>query len=125
MKHGAKQHARGRGAEAEAEADERRQWEEERANSREGTELSWQEKVTVGRKGEGKGEAGRSSPWGSPVEASSIRKIKILNWSPPSAGEGLEITTAGRGGDPARQLAISKDLRAVLVGTGRVGGCSV
>lgn len=59
------------------------------------------------------------------MEVSSTRKIKILNWSPPSSGGGLEITIAGRGGDPARVLAGSKDLRAVLVETGRMGGCSV
>lgn len=63
--------------------------------------------------------------WSSPVEVSSTRKIKILNWSPPSSRGGLEITIAGRGGHPARLLAGSQDLRAVLVETDRMGGCSV
>lgn len=59
------------------------------------------------------------------MEVRSTRKIIILNWFPPSAGGGLQITAAGRGGAPAKLLAISKDLRAVTVGTGRAGGCSV
>lgn len=68
---------------------------------------------------------GAAGPWGSPVEVSSTRRIKILNWSPPSAGGGLEITIAVMGGDPARLLAGSKDLRAVLLETGRMGGYSL
>ena len=68
---------------------------------------------------------GAAGPWGSPVEVSSTRRIKMLNWSPPSAGGGLEIIIAGMGGDPARLLAGSNDLRAVLLETGRTGGCSV
>lgn len=67
---------------------------------------------------------GAGGPWGLPVEVSSTRRIRILNWSPPSAGGGLEII-AGRGGDPARLLAGSKDLRAVLVETDSMGGCSM
>lgn len=55
-----------------------------------------------------------AGPGGSPVEVSNARKIVILNWSPPSARGGLETTA--RGGAPARLLAISKDLRAVLAG---------
>lgn len=68
---------------------------------------------------------GGAGPRGSPVEVNSTRRIKVLNWSPPSARGGLEITIAGRGGDPARLLTVPKHLRAVLVETSRTGGCSV
>lgn len=92
-------------------------------HSREGAEPGgWRGGGAVGRKEEWREEEARS-PGGSPVEVSSARKIVILNWSPPSAGGGLEITA--RGGAPARLLTISKDLRAVLALTGRAGGGSV
>lgn len=88
-------------------------------------EASKEEGLWAGRRREEKRRGGAAGPWGSPVEVSSTRRVKILSWSPPSAGGGLEITTAGRGGAVARLLAISEDLRAVRVGAGRTGGSSV
>lgn len=86
-------------------------------------EAGEEEGLWAGRRSGERRRRGAAGPGGSPVEVSSARKIVILNWSPPSAGGGLEITA--RGGAPARLLTISKDLRAVLALTGRAGGCSV